>query len=84
MGQHVNLAARLMSAAEEGAVIVSPATRRVIERHIAMQELAPVKLKGIEEPVPIAQALHPYEIAQEAGAAWRAHSWLAASRKCSA
>jgi len=66
MGQHVNLAARLMSAAEEGAVIVSPATRRVIERHIAMQELAPVKLKGIEEPVLIAQALHPYEIAQDA------------------
>ena len=66
MGQHVNLSARLMSAAEEGAVIVSPATRRVIERHIAMQELAPVKLKGIEEPVPIAQALHPYEIAQDA------------------
>ena len=66
MGQHVNLSARLMSAAEEGAVIVSPTTRRVIERHIAMQELAPVKLKGIEEPVPIAQALHPYEIAQDA------------------
>ncbi|MEO7913689.1 MAG: adenylate/guanylate cyclase domain-containing protein [Roseiflexaceae bacterium] len=66
MGQHVNLAARLMSAAEEGAVIVSPATRRLIERHIAMQELAPVKLKGIEEPVLIAQALHPYEIAQDA------------------
>jgi len=66
MGQHVNLSARLMSAAEEGAVIVSPTTRRVIERHIAMQDLAPVKLKGIEEPVPIAQALHPYEIAQDA------------------
>ncbi len=66
MGQHVNLSARLMSAAEEGAVIVSPTTRRAIERHIAMQELTPVKLKGIEQPVPIAQALHPYEIAQDA------------------
>jgi class 3 adenylate cyclase/tetratricopeptide (TPR) repeat protein len=65
MGQHVNLSARLMSAAEEGAVIVSPATRRLIERHIAIQELAPVKLKGIEEPVLIAQALHAYEIAQD-------------------
>jgi class 3 adenylate cyclase/tetratricopeptide (TPR) repeat protein len=66
MGQHVNLSARLMSAAAEGTVIVSPATRRVIERHIAMQELEPVKLKGIENPVPIAQALHPHEIAQDA------------------
>jgi class 3 adenylate cyclase/tetratricopeptide (TPR) repeat protein len=65
MGQHVNLSARLMSAAEEGAVIVSPSTRRAIERHIAMQNLAPVKLKGIVEPVPIAQALHPFEIAQD-------------------
>src|SRR6185436_7969295 len=66
MGQHVNLSARLMSAAEEGAIVVSPGTRRVVERHIALQELAPVKLKGIEEPVSIAQALHPYEIAQDA------------------
>src|SRR5262245_34445885 len=65
MGQHVNLSARLMSAAEEGAVIVSPATRRAIERHIALRDLAPVKLKGIAEPVPIAQALHPFEIAQD-------------------
>jgi predicted ATPase/class 3 adenylate cyclase len=65
MGQHVNLSARLMSAAEEGAVIVSPSTRRAIERHIALQDLAPVKLKGIVEPVPIAQALHLFEIAQD-------------------
>jgi len=65
MGQHVNLAARLMSAAEEGTVILSPATRRAVERHIALRELPAIKLKGIEQPVPIAQALHPFGIAQD-------------------
>jgi class 3 adenylate cyclase/tetratricopeptide (TPR) repeat protein len=65
MGQHVNLAARLMSAAEEGSVILSPATRRAVERHIALRELPAIKLKGIEQPVPIAQALHPFGIAQD-------------------
>lgn len=66
MGQHVNLAARLMSAAEEGAIVLSPATRRAVERHIALQELPPVKLKGIAEPVPLAQALRPLETTQDA------------------
>lgn len=65
MGQHVNLAARLMSTAEEGTVILSPATRRAVERHIALRELPPVKLKGIEQPVPIAQALRPFGTAQD-------------------
>ncbi|MFL5804433.1 MAG: tetratricopeptide repeat protein [Roseiflexaceae bacterium] len=65
MGQPVNLAARLMSAAEQGAVVLSPSARRAAERHVALRELAPVKLKGIAEPVPIAEALHPFEVAQE-------------------
>src|SRR5262245_30056193 len=65
MGQHVNLAARLMSAAEEGAIVISPDTRRTVDRHIALRELPPVKLKGIAEPVPIAEALHPFEVALE-------------------
>jgi class 3 adenylate cyclase/tetratricopeptide (TPR) repeat protein len=66
MGQHVNLSARLMSAAEEGAVVLSPSTRRAAERHVALRELLPVKLKGIAEPVPIVEALHPFEVAQGA------------------
>ncbi|MBK9712031.1 MAG: tetratricopeptide repeat protein [Kouleothrix sp.] len=66
MGQHVNLAARLMSAAEEGAVVLSPATRRAVERYVALRELEPVQLKGIAEPVAVAQALRPLEIAQDA------------------
>jgi tetratricopeptide (TPR) repeat protein len=65
MGQHVNLAARLMSAADEQTILLSPATRRAVERHIAVRNLPPVRLKGIAEPVPLAAALHPFEIAQD-------------------
>ncbi|MFN8500643.1 adenylate/guanylate cyclase domain-containing protein [Kouleothrix sp.] len=65
MGQHVNLAARLMSAAEERAIIVSPSTRRAIERHIELRELAPVRLKGIAEPVPIARAVRLFGVSQD-------------------
>ncbi len=59
MGQPVNLAARLMSVAPTGSVVLSPSTRRAVEAHIAVDELPPVQLKGIVEPVPIVQALYP-------------------------
>ena len=65
MGQHVNLAARLMSAADESAVMVSPSTRRSVERHIALRQLEPVKLKGIAEPVPISEALRAFDVSQD-------------------
>lgn len=64
MGQHVNLAARLMSTAEERAIIISPSTRRAVERHIEVQALAPVLLKGVTEPVPIGRALRAYGVSQ--------------------
>jgi predicted ATPase/class 3 adenylate cyclase len=59
MGQPVNLSARLMAAAATGTTVLSPSTRRAVEGHIAVQELAPVQLKGIPAPVPIVQALYP-------------------------
>ncbi len=64
MGQHVNLAARLMAAADVGAVILSPATRKAVEHQIAVRELPAVALKGITEPVPLAQALYAHEVTQ--------------------
>jgi predicted ATPase len=48
-----------MSIAPTGMVVLSPSTRRSVEAHIAVAELEPVRLKGIVEPVPIVQALHP-------------------------
>lgn len=59
MGPAVNLAARLMSKAEEGTVILSPSTRRAVQREIDVKELAPVRLKGLAEPVTPVQALQP-------------------------
>jgi predicted ATPase/class 3 adenylate cyclase len=66
MGQPVNLAARLMAVAEESAIVLSPTIRRAVERHIALRDLPPLRLKGIAEPVPLAEALHTFEIAQPA------------------
>ncbi len=59
MGPAVNLAARLMSAAEEaGAILVSPATRAAVTHQIAMEDFKPLKLKGLDEPVIPSQVLH--------------------------
>ena len=59
MGQPVNLAARLMGAANEGAIVLSPTTRRAVAHTVALRSLAPVQLKGISDPVPIAEVLRP-------------------------
>lgn len=65
MGPPVNLSARLMSAADVGGILLSPTTRRAVERHIAVRERAPVRLKGVREPVAIVEALHAFEVAQD-------------------
>jgi class 3 adenylate cyclase/tetratricopeptide (TPR) repeat protein len=70
MGQPVNLAARLMGAAEPGSNALSPSTSRAVAAHIALRDLASVQLKGIPDPVPIAAALHP-RVADTRGAAGR-------------
>jgi class 3 adenylate cyclase/tetratricopeptide (TPR) repeat protein len=57
MGPAVNLAARLMSAAPEGAIILSPATRSSLASTAQLQELAPLQLKGLAEPVVPARLL---------------------------
>jgi class 3 adenylate cyclase/tetratricopeptide (TPR) repeat protein len=65
MGQPVNLAARLMSAAEPGAAVISPSTRRASAGRFALRELPPARLKGVPEPVPLAEALRALDTAQE-------------------
>lgn len=64
MGQPVNIAARLMSAAPAGSIVVSPATRRAVESRFAFRDLPPVILKGIAEPVPLAEPIRPLESGQ--------------------
>ncbi|GAB4216184.1 MAG: adenylate/guanylate cyclase domain-containing protein [Roseiflexaceae bacterium] len=65
MGRPVNLAARLMASAAEDQVVISPATRRAVERHMVLHDLPPVQLKGIAEPVPLAEVRQIREVARE-------------------
>ncbi|HEX9092973.1 MAG TPA: adenylate/guanylate cyclase domain-containing protein, partial [Coriobacteriia bacterium] len=53
MGDAVNLAARLMSAAEAGQVLVSSRTADAAGEGFVAQELAPIRVKGKEHPIPI-------------------------------
>jgi adenylate cyclase len=53
IGHTANQSARLCGVAEAGQLIVSAATRAHLGNHFELEELAPVLLKGIAEPVPI-------------------------------
>lgn len=64
MGHHVNLAARLMGVAQEGVILLSADTRRAVERNVAVRERASVRLKGIAQEVPLAEALRPLAVPQ--------------------
>lgn len=66
MGSAVNLAARLMAVAADGAVALSPATSRAVAGRVALRELPPATLKGIPAPVPITAALYVFDHAAKA------------------
>lgn len=51
MGSAVNLAARLMAAAPEGAIYLSPSTRSAVAGHAQLHDGPPLQLKGIATPV---------------------------------
>ncbi len=53
MGDAVNLAARLMAAAEPGQVLVSQETRRRLGDGFVCQLLQPLQVKGKSRPVPV-------------------------------
>jgi class 3 adenylate cyclase/tetratricopeptide (TPR) repeat protein len=57
IGQVVNLAARLMAAAEPGSVVVAPSTARAVAGQVALEPLAPLTLKGFAQPIAPAAAL---------------------------
>jgi class 3 adenylate cyclase/tetratricopeptide (TPR) repeat protein len=61
MGSTVNLAARLMAATEDGAILLSPSTRAAVDRYVAVVEQQPLKLKGLSAPVIPSRALHAFE-----------------------
>jgi class 3 adenylate cyclase/tetratricopeptide (TPR) repeat protein len=69
MGDMVNLAARLMSAAPPGQVWISHQVWEQIETGFQAQALPPISAKGISEPVPV------YRL-QAAGRIQRDRDWL--------
>ena len=52
MGDEVNLTARLMSAAQEGQVLISQSTAAQVGKRFRLDEKEPVKLKGKSHPAP--------------------------------
>lgn len=52
LGETPNIAARLQSAAEPNAVLISDATRRLVEGLFDCEALGPQSLKGLARPIP--------------------------------
>jgi class 3 adenylate cyclase len=51
IGETPNLAARLQEAAPPGAVMIAPATRRLVGEMFELREVGPIKLKGFQRPL---------------------------------
>jgi class 3 adenylate cyclase/tetratricopeptide (TPR) repeat protein len=57
MGPAVNMAARLMDAAADGEALLSPSARAAVAGQIVLEGRAPLRLKGVAEPVAPARLL---------------------------
>ena len=53
IGGAVNLATRLMQVAGSGQILLTDFTRRLVPDSIQCEELPPIGVKGLAEPVPI-------------------------------
>lgn len=62
MGPAVNLAARLMAAAGDGEVLLSPSARAAVAGQLVLEERPPLRLKGIAEPVAAVRAVRVAEV----------------------
>lgn len=60
VGETPNVAARVQAAAQPGTLVLSAATRRLVERHVRLRALGPHVLKGV------AEALELFEATEEA------------------
>lgn len=61
MGDEVNLAARLMSTAEPGQILISEAVLERVKTYYVTRKLPPVRVKGKKQPIPIFQVDGPRE-----------------------
>jgi adenylate cyclase len=51
IGHTTNLASRMQAVARTGSVVVSEATRKLVEGYFAFKSLGPTRVKGLSEPV---------------------------------
>jgi class 3 adenylate cyclase/tetratricopeptide (TPR) repeat protein len=51
IGDTINVAARLQSAAEPGTIVISDATARQVEGYVRHEEIGPIAIRGRTEPV---------------------------------
>lgn len=66
MGPAVNLAARLMAAADDGEILLAPSVRAAVAGQVLLEEVPPLRLRGFATPVQPARALR---MAEGAGSA---------------
>ncbi len=66
VGDSVNLAARLQSAAEPGSVLISEATARLVESAFELEDLGRVAMKGKAKPVQVYAVLEPKAVPESA------------------
>ena len=59
LGDTTNLTARLQGIAEPDTVVLSEATRRLVEAAFVVEELGTKSLKGIAQPVAVCRAIRP-------------------------
>jgi class 3 adenylate cyclase/predicted ATPase len=59
LGDTVNIAARLEAEAAPGSIVVSGATRHLVQGVFLFESLGERSLKGIEEPLPLFRAVQP-------------------------
>lgn len=57
MGPAVNLAARLMAAADDGEVLLAPSVRAAVAGQVLLEDAPPLRLRGIATPVQPARAV---------------------------
>jgi class 3 adenylate cyclase len=64
IGGEVNLAARLQAHAELGGILMAHETYSLVKDHIHAEELAPISVKGVSNPVRTYRVLHIHDEAE--------------------
>jgi len=59
IGLTTNLASRMQAVARTGSVVVSEATRKLVEGYFRLKSIGPTKVKGVSEPVQVYEVTGP-------------------------